>query len=271
MAKVRTKNLTTILGGGHQGVDLVCKAWTDVFEMFRMDAMNKLKEADEAASEFQLADVNKMESIPRPDRIGVKDPRAAESLKAWGERYYVKTDSIRDKEYEIDLIIYATGFEILTDWSQRSYVEVCSRDGVTLNDKWIDGAATFHGWTARDCPNYFFIHMAQAAQPRRYTHVSLELFNHVAHVIPECQRRAIKSIEPTEEAEKKWTEEVLDKGRYRFNILAECTPSYLNGEDNMNGKTIRNACYGGGPSTIKLKHDKGLESCQQSGRPGHQV
>lgn len=278
--KERTENFTTILSGGYQETDLVCDAWTDVFRTLRIDAMNAPKNAEEAAAQFQMANFKKMESIRA--RIGseVKDPETAESLKPWYNYFckrpcchdeYLQTFNkpnvhlvdtqgkgvsaitpkgilFEDKEYELDLIVYATGFEFTTDWTHRSGIEVRGRDGLTLSDKWKDGAATLHGWTTRGFPNCFFIHMSQAAQAGNYTHISLELSSHLAYVISECQRRGIKAIEPTEEAEKKWTDEVLDKGRLRSSFLAECTPSYLNEEGNVTTRTIRNASYGGGPT-----------------------
>lgn len=278
--KDRVDNFTTILSGGYQETDLVCDAWTSVFKTLRMDPLSKPKDPEAAAAQFQLVNFEKMEYIR--DRIAsvVQDEKTAESLKPW-YNYFCKRPCCHDEylqaynqpnvhlvdtqgkgvsaitpkgivangqEYELDLIIYATGFEVLTDWARRSGIQVRGRQGQSLGEKWKDGASTLHGWTTRGFPNCFFVHMTQAAQAGNYTHISLELSTHLAYVVSECQRRGIKTVEPTEEVEKEWTAEVLDKGRLRSSFLAECTPSYLNEEGNVTDKTIRNASYGGGPA-----------------------
>lgn len=277
--KRRVENFTTILSGGHQDEDLVCDAWTEMFKTLRLNPMDTSVDPDTRAAQFQLVNFKKMEQIRgRVDKI-VKDPETAESLKPW-YNYFCKRPcchdeylqafnepnvhlvdthgkgvsaitpkgiAFEDKEYELDLIIYATGFEIMSDWTRRAGIEVRGRQGVSLQDKWKDGACTFHGWATRGFPNCFFVHMTQAAQAGNYTHITLELSNHIAYIISECQRRGIKAIEPTEEMENTWTDEVIDKGRLRSSFLEECTPSYLNEEGNITVKTIRNASYGGGP------------------------
>ena len=76
-------------------------------------------------------------------------------------------------EYEVDCIIYASGFEITTEISRRYAIEVIEgRNGVSLFDHWRDSYKTLHGMTSRGFPNQFytgFIQGGVARTPPRYS------------------------------------------------------------------------------------------------------
>src|SRR5258708_40007675 len=48
-------------------------------------------------------------------------------------------------EHAVDCLIYATGFEVGTDYTRRSGYDLVGRDGLTFTEKWADDARTFHG------------------------------------------------------------------------------------------------------------------------------
>ena len=52
---------------------------------------------------------------------------------------------VAGKEYPLDCLIFGTGFEVGTDFTRRLGFEVTGRNGLTLTQKWKDGASTFHG------------------------------------------------------------------------------------------------------------------------------
>ena len=60
------------------------------------------------------------------------------------------------QEFEVDCIVFATGFEVGTDYSRRAGYSITGIDGLTISDKWADGMATFHGLHSRGFPNAFF-------------------------------------------------------------------------------------------------------------------
>jgi cyclohexanone monooxygenase len=65
-------------------------------------------------------------------------------------------------EYEVDCIIYASGFEITTEISRRYSIDTIEgRDGLSLFDYWHDGYQTFHGMTSVGFPNQFFTGFTQ--------------------------------------------------------------------------------------------------------------
>ena len=49
-------------------------------------------------------------------------------------------------EYDVDCIIFATGFEVGTAYTRRAGFEIYGRDGQTLTDYWADGPRTLHGY-----------------------------------------------------------------------------------------------------------------------------
>ncbi|KAK3066605.1 hypothetical protein LTS18_001609, partial [Coniosporium uncinatum] len=160
------------------------------------------------------------------------------------------------EEVELDCIIYATGFELATDWSHRSNMEIYGRDGLTVTQKWKEGASTMHGWTTRGFPNCFFVSIVQAALTPNFIHVTAEQARHIAYVVKTCKERDIGTVEPTDEAEEKWVQTILEMGKLRAAFLKECTPGYYNNEGTPSQTAGRNASYGGGsPQFLKILED----------------
>ena len=72
-------------------------------------------------------------------------------------------------EYELDCIIYASGFEITTEISRRYSIETIEgRDGLSLFDFWDDGYKTLHGMTTRGFPNQFYTGFTQVRHLRQH-------------------------------------------------------------------------------------------------------
>ncbi|KIW93852.1 uncharacterized protein Z519_05167 [Cladophialophora bantiana CBS 173.52] len=275
----RMDNFTIILSGGHQEEDLVADAWTNTLGKLRPNPIKMKTMAPEAyAAELELADFQKMESLrARVDAI-VEDKRTAESLKPWYNHFckrpcchdeYLQTfnrpnvhlidtegqgvEAIttkgvvsHGKEYELDCIIYATGFEVATDFSRRAGMDIYGRDNLTLTEKWREGALTFHGWTTRGFPNCFFVSNLQSAQSVNFIHATNEQAIHLAYIVSECQKRGIDTVEPTAEAEANWVDTVIETTKMRRNLLRGCTPGYYNNEGDFSLRAQRNAPYGGG-------------------------
>lgn len=280
--KRRMDNFNIIVNGGHQVVDLVADGWTDIIRKLLVrrpiDPCHP-ESAEELAEKRQLCDYEKMEQIrARVDSI-VKNPETAAKLKPYYNQFckrpcfhdeylqsfnsptvqLIDTDgkgiqSISEKgviangiEYEIDCLIYATGFELATDWTQRSGFEVTGKDGLLLSKKWEDGASTLHGWTTRGFPNFFMVQILQAALTPNFMHVTADQAVHFAYVISEARKRNIKTLQPTQEAEDKWVQTIVEFSKIRENFQKECTPGYYNNEGIPSLKLSRNSSYGGGP------------------------
>ena len=68
----------------------------------------------------------------------------------------------RRRAAQLDCLIFATGFEVGTDYSRRTGFEIIGREGVTLTDKWRDGVRTVHGLSVHGFPNCFILSIAQS-------------------------------------------------------------------------------------------------------------
>ncbi|KAF2183056.1 hypothetical protein K469DRAFT_584243 [Zopfia rhizophila CBS 207.26] len=163
----------------------------------------------------------------------VKDRRTAENLKPWYNQFckrpcfhddylpafnqpnihLINTNGkgvqgvtengvlVNGQEYELDCLIYATGFEWNTAFSDRKGIKVIGRSGLTLSKRWEVGVSTFHDWSVSGFPNYFLLTHLQSGATPNFTHITMELTEHTAYVIDQCRKRGILSFEPQPEVE----------------------------------------------------------------------
>ena len=151
------------------------------------------------------------------------------------------------KEYEIDCIIYATGFEVASDFASRAGFDLRGVGGQTLAEKWRDGLATFHGLHTRQFPNMFFISQAQSGMSVNFPHMLSVQSEHVAHIVGECLTQGIRKVEASDEAERAWTDTIVGQSAERIAFLESCTPGYYNNEGGNLELAARSMPYGGGP------------------------
>lgn len=144
------------------------------------------------------------------------------------------------KEYEVDCIIYASGFEITTEISRRFAIDAIEgRDGVSLYDHWADGFKTFHGLTSRGFPNQFFTGFTQVGISANIA-ANYELQGeHIAYVIAETLARGATTVEPSLQAQDQWCQTIKDNFVSTAAFDAECTPGYYNNEGGGGGEGIR--------------------------------
>ena len=110
-----------------------------------------------------------------------------------------------DAHYDLDTIIYATGFDAMTGTILQ--MDIRGRDGLTLDEKWADGPETYLGLAVNGFPNLFTITGPQSPSVLSNMPVSIE--HHVDWVTDTIEylvENEIRLIEPTEEAEDVWTE-----------------------------------------------------------------
>ena len=278
----RMDNFTILTSGGMQAEDLVKDGWTDIIGNILLLA-RKQAEAGQAvgnpADLMQLADFKKMEQVrARVDGV-VQDPATAEALKPYYNQFckrpcfhdeYLATfnrqnvhlidtdgkgvDRITEKgivangvEYELDCIVYATGFEVGTSYARRAGYELHGRDGQTLTEKWADGVSTLHGLYSRGFPNVFIISNTQSGFSVNFPHMINEQAKHIGYVLGHCAERQVRVIEASQEAEDAWVQTIIDLALMRQKFLEECTPGYYNNEGNVRVMSVRNGSYGAGP------------------------
>ena len=143
----------------------------------------------------------------------------------------------------MDCIIFATGFEVGTDYTRRAGYELYGRDGVTLTERWADGMQSLHGIHVHGFPNLFIISNGQAAFTTNFPHAMDESAKHISYIIGQCVNRNINTVDAEPEAEDAWVEEIVRLSRISEEFQASCTPGYYNNEGKPNPKSIQNGAY----------------------------
>ncbi|MBK7330174.1 MAG: NAD(P)/FAD-dependent oxidoreductase [Dehalococcoidia bacterium] len=236
-------------------------------------------DALELGKVMEMADFEKMNQIRARADATVHDKTTAEALKPYYRQFckrpcfhdeYLPTfnrpnvtlvntdgkgiDRITEKgvvangqEYEVDCIIYASGFEVGTPLERRAGYEVYGKGGLTLSDKWKDGVATLHGMQTRGFPNCFIVGLAQVGGSANITHVLDVQSRHIAYVIESALERGAETVDVVQEAEDAWVDTIIRASMANITFLENCTPGYYNNEGQPNGELIRqNGAYAPG-------------------------
>ena len=154
-----------------------------------------------------------------------------------------------DTEFELDVIVYATGFEAeFTPFARRAGHTIIGRGGVTMEEKWRDGVLSLHGMTTRGFPNMFVMPAPaqQAVTTVNFTHLMVLGAEHIAATVELLEQRRVKVFDVSQEGEDAWTETILGTFRDNSAFMASCTPSRLNFEGDPSQMKPRNGSYGGG-------------------------
>lgn len=279
----RMENFNTLVSGGYEAEDLVQDGWTDIIRNILFIASqgdNKQLSAERLAELAELADFKKMEQVrTRVDDV-VKDPATAAKLKPW-YRQFCKRPCFHDaylqafnrpnvtlvdtngqgvdritenavivdgQAYEVDCLVYATGFEVGTDYTRRAGYDPVGRDGLHLKDHWADGMRTLHGLAVKGFPNMFLMGPAQAGFTANYPHLLDEQAEQIAYILSEVSARQASLFEASEAGEQAWVDQIIEKAQMRQQFLEECTPGYYNNEGKPSERAAQNNSYGEGPN-----------------------
>ena len=259
------ENFTANQAGGGADEDLVMDGWTDLSRRIRAKISQLPREEmtlEKMLAAYEDSDFEKMEEIRRRAETVVGDPETAENLKAWYRQlckrpcfhdaylqafntpgtHLVHTDGkgveritetgfvVDGKAYEVDCIIYASGFEVGTEYKRRAGFEVTGRGGLTLSQAWGEGMRSLHGIHVRGFPNAFFVQPTQGANLiSNVPHNLTESGKTIALIIRHAQDVGAKEVEVTQEAQDAWVELLLT-GPGRMLGSPDCTPGYYNNE-----------------------------------------
>ncbi|TNE56766.1 MAG: NAD(P)/FAD-dependent oxidoreductase [Alphaproteobacteria bacterium] len=276
----RMDNFNILVTGGYVEEDLVKDGWTEIIR----NLINMTRSENEPdlspeglAAKMELADFQKMEQIRARAEEIVNDPNTAEALKPYYRQFckrpcfhddylpafnrdnvtLVNTDGhgverITEKgviangqEYELDCIVFGTGFEVGTNYSRRCGYETYGREGVSLTEKFKDGARTLHGMHTKGFPNCFIMGTNfQSGFTANYPHALNEQSLHIAYIVKHCEEGNKSIVEASREAEDAWVEEIIKTARNRDKFLADCTPGYYNNEGKPQDRFRQNDNYG---------------------------
>jgi cyclohexanone monooxygenase len=144
-------------------------------------------------------------------------------------------------EYELDVVIAATGFDAVTGAMTR--IDIEGLDGVKLVDKWTEGPTAYLGAMVAGFPNLFMIHgpTTPGAQAQMITTGEWQV-NWTAGIIDDMERRGHSRIGVTAAAEMAWSEEVRAASEFTVHRFAD---SWYNAR-NIEGKKGGFMIYVGG-------------------------
>jgi cation diffusion facilitator CzcD-associated flavoprotein CzcO len=269
-------NFATLQTGGFADEDLVQDGWTDIAKRIRDRIVQMVSEGAEFTPETMLqayedSDDEKMEEIrARVDAI-VDDPATAEALKPWYRQlckrpcfhddylqtynrpnvHLVDTDGkgveridetgvwVGGRHYEVDCLIFASGFEVGTTVARRAGFETTGRGGITLTERWAEGMQSMHGIHVHGFPNLFVVGPSQGANLiSNITQNLTEAGSTIAAIIRHALDSGVEEVEVTEEAEREWIS-MLEGHPRAFMGNPDCTPGYYNNEGGPIGRKER--------------------------------
>jgi cyclohexanone monooxygenase len=269
------ENFTLNQTGGLVTEDLVMDGWTDLARRVISKIMSLPAEQftpEGLMTAFEDSDFEKMEEIrARVDTI-VEDPDTAAGLKAWYRQLckrpcfhdeylqaynepgvtLVDTDGkgveritengvvVAGTEYELDCVIFASGFEVGTSLTARSGFDATGRDGLRLSEYWANGMKSKHGVHVHGFPNLFIVQLTHAANlisnvPHNFTEAGRAIAATVRHAV----KGGYDEVEVSKAAEDGWME--LLRGGSGLGAMAgiigssDCTPGYYNNEGQPGG------------------------------------
>ena len=276
----RWDNFQSVILGRPVDVDLVDDGWTHDYAAVHHPPRVKGMTAEELVRSAEALDYEIMERHRHRVEDLVGDPATADALKPY-YRYLCKRPCFHDEylqafnhpnvtlvacpagfdkitkegpvvdgtQYEVDCIVFGTGFEPeLTPLPRRAGHEIVGRGGVTLAEKWAGGASTLFGMLSRGFPNLFVMPAPgqQAVVTVNYTQLAVLGGEFVGRAVELLRRAGVDVFDVSEEAERAWTQKILDSFVDASAVMAACTPSRINNEGHPEAMNPRNGNYGRG-------------------------
>ena len=259
---------------------------------YRMMAAGASREEMKSLNgDMALADMKQMHDVRMRAAEIVKDQATAEALQPWYQQFckrpcfhddYLPTfnrpnvELVHDvggieaitekgvvakgKEYEVDCIVFSTGFETGYNAAklgpQKVGYDIIGKNGQSLSEKWKDGPRTFWSFNTSGFPNLFMQNSPQGTFTTNFVQKLDEEALHAAHMIMRLKAAGYRTFDPTKEAEDAYCAEIYRKSGRGQKFLQQCTPGYYNNEGKMEiGKSL-NSAWGGPLSFFKVLKKK---------------
>jgi len=123
------------------------------------------------------------------------------------ERITPKGVKTTDAEYELDVLIFATGYDAVTGSLIR--IDIRGEGGQSLKDKFANGPRTYMGISSAGFPNLFTIN---AASVGNFVRACEPLVDWVSEAICYVRDHGLTRISASPEAETAWTQHVAEAG-----------------------------------------------------------
>lgn len=265
--------------------DLICDGWTEVArnlaaKLNETDGWAALADPATFLELKEIEDYRAMERLRRRVEEIVTDPETAEKLKPYyrnmckrpvfnddylptfnrpnvtlvdvsdtkGVERITRTGVVaHGVEYEVDCIVFASGFEITTALDRQfDIAPFAGRGGKSLYEHWGKGFRTLHGIMAHGFPNHFATGFIQGGVTAATTLMYEQQADHIAYIIAQAQSRGATRVEPTAAAEEAWVQTIRANTVDNSTFVTECTPGYYNSEGEPNGRSFLGDPFWGG-------------------------
>jgi cation diffusion facilitator CzcD-associated flavoprotein CzcO len=278
--KERMDNFQAIMLGRPVDTDLVDDGWTHHYAAVMRPPRRKGMTPAEYLRAAEALDFEIMEEHRRRVADLVADPATAEVLKPY-YRYLCKRPCFHDEylsvfnlgnvtlvdcpggveritpagpvvdghQYDVDCIVYGTGFEPeLTPLFRRAGHDVVGRGGRTLAEKWSGGAATLFGMMTRGFPNLFAMPAPgqQAVVTVNYTQLAVLGAEFVGRTVGLLESQGVEVFDVGSDAEEEWTRQVVESFVDTSAVMSACTPSRVNNEGHPEDLNPANGNFGHG-------------------------
>ncbi|MGW1713867.1 flavin-containing monooxygenase [Streptomyces sp. NPDC002156] len=273
-ARERRENYLRIVSGEPVEEDLVADQWTRSAGLLEKLLPSFRRHGDRTAFEaaYEIADAAKMNELRARVEETVTDPDTAAKLTPW-YRYACKRPTFSDKyypafnranvtlvdtadthgieritehgvvvagtSYELDCLIFATGFSAGTSGISSGNLPVHGRGGTQLlHARAQQGPRTLHGFTSNGFPNLIQMGSLHNASSVNFTHILDEQAVHAAALVAAAEAKSAL-VEPSRASEDAWIAALAEGAPDHEWFHAECTPGYYNreGRGRPNGPT----------------------------------
>ncbi|MFH9469690.1 flavin-containing monooxygenase [Streptomyces clavifer] len=264
-ARERRENFLRIVSGEPADQDLVADGWTASAGLLEklLPSFRRESTGPDFEAAYEAADAAMMNELRARVEQTVTDPDTAEKLKPWyryackrptfSDSYYpafnrdnvslvdtADTHGIEritehgvvvgDETYELDCLIFATGFSVGVSGVHSGKLPVHGRGGTQLLHAWAQqGPRTLHGFTSNGFPNLIQMGSLHNASSVNFTHILDEQAVHAAALVAAAEAEGAL-LEPSPGAEDAWQAVLADGAPDHEWFHAECTPGYYNRE-----------------------------------------
>lgn len=246
--------------------DQICDIWTEINRNLsaEFNAGGWPQSPEECLAQREVMDYRVMERLrARVDAV-VRDKDTAEILKPW-YRHMCKRPASSDEfyptfnrpnvklldvsptqgveritrrgfihestEYEIDCLIFASGFEVTSDLQRRWGIDkVSGRAGRSLYDHWAHEFRTLHGVMTHGFPNQFYVGFFQGGFNASTTETFNDQARHIAWIVGQTLQRGASTVEPSLQAQDAYVNHVREVAVDTSTFIRECTPGYFNND-----------------------------------------
>ena len=246
--------------------DRICDIWTEINRNLsaQFDQTGWPQSPEEFLAVREVMDYRVMERLRARVDETVNDPETAAILKPW-YRHMCKRPASSDvyypafnrsnvtlldvsptqgveritkrgfifegTEYEIDCLIFASGFEVTSDLQRRWGIDkISGRGGRSLYDNWAQEFRTLHGVMTHGFPNSFYMGFFQGGFNASTTETFNNQARHIAWIIEQATTRNAATVEPTSEAQDAYVDHVRSVAVDTTDFIRECTPGYFNND-----------------------------------------